>query len=486
MKPDIHKIPADILKEYPPFDTAFLKEGADGELFPGRLIVVLDDDPTGVQTVHDVNVYTSPGRDTVFEAFENEERLFFILTNSRAMSSEETEACHRNLARLIDDAARKYGKDYIIISRSDSTLRGHWPLETETMRREIESRGARRFDGEIICPFFKEGGRFTINDIHYVLEGDSLVPASMTEFARDRTFPYSASFLPDWCEEKSAGKYAGEDVISISLEDLRCGSTDRAVNKLRSAENFRKIIVNAVTYDDLAVFSYALSSAMSWGKEFMVRSAACLVRVMGAISERPLLTPDELMDCGSSNGGLVVAGSHVGKTTRQLEALFSSPLPCEYIQELRHGGTEKYSAASPVAERAEKVISSAAAAADYAISGGRTAVIYTKRRRFDLDTDDPGKQLELSVMISGALTETVRRIVSLPSFIVAKGGITSSDIGTKALNVKKATVVGQILPGIPVWRLGQAGRFARLPFIIFPGNAGSEDDLRYIVELLSQ
>ena len=71
-----------------------------------------------------------------------------------------------------------------------------------------------------------------------------------------------------------------------------------------------------------------------------------------------------------------------------------------------------------------------------------------------------------------------------PSFIVAKGGITSSDVGVKALRVRKALVKGQIRPGIPVWQTGEESTFPGLPYVIFPGNVGAEDDLYRIAETL--
>ena len=71
-----------------------------------------------------------------------------------------------------------------------------------------------------------------------------------------------------------------------------------------------------------------------------------------------------------------------------------------------------------------------------------------------------------------------------PGFIIAKGGITSSDVGTKALRVRRATVLGQVRPGIPVWLTGPESKFPEMPYIIFPGNVGEITTLREVVELL--
>ena len=150
-----------------------------------------------------------------------EERVFFILTNSRALGEEETVRLHREIGRKVAAAAEELGVEFLLVSRGDSTLRGHYPAETESLREGLEGEGV-CVDGEVICPFFEEGGRFTAGDVHYVEMGDRrLVPAGETEFARDSSFGYVSSDLKDWVEEKSGGKVKREDVVSVSLEELR-------------------------------------------------------------------------------------------------------------------------------------------------------------------------------------------------------------------------------------------------------------------------
>jgi uncharacterized protein YgbK (DUF1537 family) len=69
--------------------------------------------------------------------------------------------------------------------------------------------------------------------------------------------------------------------------------------------------------------------------------------------------------------------------------------------------------------------------------------------------------------------------------LIAKGGITASDVATKGLNVKRALVLGQILPGVPVWQLGPESRYAGIPYVVFPGNVGGDDALAVTVQALS-
>ena len=160
-----------------------------------KKIIVLDDDPTGVQTVHDVSVYTDWSEEIIREGFNETGKLFYILTNSRGFTVEQTTKCHTEIIQNVNKISKETGKEYMIISRGDSTLRGHYPLETELLRKGFEADGAKHVDGEIMCPFFKEGGRFTIGNIHYVKNENLLVPAGQTEFAKDKTFGYTSSNL---------------------------------------------------------------------------------------------------------------------------------------------------------------------------------------------------------------------------------------------------------------------------------------------------
>ena len=185
----------EVLKSYPMPDLKkvdVLYESALKQL--NKKIVVLDDDPTGVQTVHDIYVYTSWDEDTVTKGFMDENSMFFVLTNSRGFTSDETQKVHEEIGKTLEKVSKGTGKDYILISRSDSTMRGHYPLETKTLKNTIEKMSDKKFDGEIMSPFFMEGGRYTIDNVHYVKEGEELVPASKTEFAKDKTFGYKNSY----------------------------------------------------------------------------------------------------------------------------------------------------------------------------------------------------------------------------------------------------------------------------------------------------
>ncbi|MDD6615797.1 MAG: four-carbon acid sugar kinase family protein [Lachnospiraceae bacterium] len=452
-------------------DDLLKKEAA----FNQKKLIVLDDDPTGVQTVHDISVFTDWEEDSIRQGFCEKNSLFYILTNSRGFTREETERVHNEIAAVVDKVARELDKEYIFISRSDSTLRGHYPLETEILKENYEKNTGCRIDGEILCPFFPEGGRFTIDNVHYVKYGNNLVPANETEFAKDRTFGYTAKSMPKYVEEKTGGEYKAEDVLCISLEDIHSETVDKITDQLCSVHDFHKIVVNAVSYADLKVFCVALYRAMAKGKVFMFRTAAALVKVMGCISDQPLLMKKQMIQEGSENGGVIVIGSHTDKTTRQLAALKEVP-GIEFI-ELNASLVKNQAAFEEELERC-------LAKEEACIRAGRSVCCYTTRTLITADTGDKEDELRLSVKISDAVQALVGRLGSTPRFVIAKGGITSSDVGKKALKVKRADVLGQIKPGIPVWKTGSESRFPGIPYVIFPGNVGEDSMLKEAVEEL--
>ena len=440
-----------------------------------KKLVVLDDDPTGVQTVHDVSVYTDWEEESIRNGFEEKEAMFFILTNSRSFSVEETTKVHQDIAARVAKVARELGQDFMIISRGDSTLRGHYPLETQLLADGLTKNEGVVIDGEIICPFFPEGGRYTMDNIHYVKEQDNLVPAGMTEFARDKTFGYKSSDLTEYVEEKTEGKYHKEECITISLDELNALDVQGIKDKLMSAQNMAKIIVNAVSYADLKVFCAALVLAMKAGKHYMARTAAAFTKVMGRISDQPLLGRAQL-EGDTKNGGIVLIGSHVKKTTDQLNCLKKLDGQADFMEFQVNTVFEE--------NGLEKEVERTVKAAEEKILSGRTVVIYTSRQLLAPENMTPEEKLQISVKISNAVTSIIGKLSVKPKFIIAKGGITSSDVGTKALRVKKARVMGQVKKGIPVWMTGEESKFPGMPYIIFPGNVGEVSTLKEIVEEL--
>ena len=440
-------------------------------------VAVLDDDPTGVQTVHDIDVVTDWREDTLTEELLSEEKMFYVLTNSRSFPAEKTVGVHREIAVNLARAARRAKRDVLLISRGDSTLRGNYPLETETLRQALRENGHPAFSGEVLCPFFREGGRFTLNGVHYVQQGNELVPAARTEFAKDKAFGYRHSCLPEYIEEKSGGRVSADGVIVLSLKELRSLDFDAMESRLLSASGFRYIVADALEETDVQALAIVLMRLMALGKHYMIRSAAAVPKVFGHVENRPLLGREEMTDAGSDAGGLVIIGSHVKKTTDQLNCLRQSSAPLAFI-EFDVSGWNRENGLNDETQRVT-------ALAEEAMRSGKTAVVYTSRTLIAPQGASPEELLRISVSISDAVTAVVSCLSIRPRFLIAKGGITSSDVGVKALGVKKARVLGQAAPGVPVWKTGAESLFPGLSYVIFPGNVGGADTLRKIVETLS-
>ncbi|MEI0581478.1 four-carbon acid sugar kinase family protein [Brachyspira pilosicoli] len=475
----MEKLSIDILEKYQNKDKNNIKiiDEKLNDIFSNfnKKIIVLDDDPTGVQTVHDISVYTNWNIENIEKGFNESNSMFFILTNSRSFSKSQTIEVHTEITENIIKVSKKLNKDFIIILRGDSTLRGHYPEETETIAKVLEKNNI-KVDGEVIIPFFLEGGRYTINNIHYVQEGEYLVPAGDTEFALDKTFGYKESDLCKWVEEKTNGKFKKEDVKAISIEDENEMKIEHITDILKSCNNFDKVIVNSISYFHIKVFTLSLLNAILEGKRFVYRTAAAFTKVIGNVSDKDLLKKEELIDKNTKNGGIIIVGSHVNKTSLQLEKLKEIKEGIEYIEFNQHlvleeGGLER---------EANRVIN---ITNDY-IENGKTVVIYTNRKRLDINTGNKEDELKIASQISNSLTSIFSNLKSKPSFIIAKGGITSSSIGVDGLKVKCAKVKGQIYPGIPVWMTDATSKFPNMPYIIFPGNVGKEDTLKVIVEEL--
>jgi len=429
-------------------------------------IVVLDDDPTGTQTVHDVPVLTNWKLKTITDEFADKTQLFYLLTNSRSLTKAAAVDLASEVGANILEASRQTGRAFEIISRSDSTLRGHFPAEVDALADVLEMQQAVC----VIIPFFQEGGRYTINDIHYVREGEQLIPAAETAFAKDVVFGYCNSDIKRWVEEKTQGRVSATSVRSLSLEEIRKNGPDHIAEKMAECKPGSVCVVNAVDYRDLEVVTLGLLQARQEERRFLFRTAASFVRVRAGLTARQLLTADEMNITGST-GGLVIVGSHVPRSSQQLVHL------------LQHGNVQGIELnvnkiLSPQ-ERHEEIRRSVEFV-ENALSQGQDVVVYTSRKLIT-GRDNEGS-LSIGRQISHGLVEIVSSMDVRPRYILAKGGITSSDIATQALGIVRAHILGQILSGVPVWQSGPESKFPGMSYIVFPGNVGSTDAISEVVQ----
>lgn len=410
--------------------TPYLK-GGRGE---GLRLVILDDDPTGIQTVQGCLLVTQWDDATIRQAMTDEAPFFYILTNTRAMTRQQAASVVREAMEAVLRVNKELGLKLIFMSRSDSCLRGHFPLETDVMAEVLRENGISVMPRQPFCPAFIEAGRLTIDGTHYMKDGNRLIPVSETEFARDNVFHYTNSVLTEYIREKG------------------CNPDDY-------------IVVNAQSYDELHAFSKQfLEEVKQFDGSAVIRCSSSLPKAMSdclttsdnvAVKDAPSFGDHT----GDASAGLFIVGSHVQKTTRQLQQLLSCDgvcgieLPIESILDAPD---------ALIADVKTEILS--------LYNKGVTPVIYTARK--EVRIDDPDKRQHLGQTVSDFLVRIVRELPFTPSFLVAKGGITSHDILTHGLGIRSARVLGQILPGVP-------GIMTQdFPYIIFPGNVGEESALK--------
>jgi len=433
----------------------------------GKKIVVLDDDPTGTQTVYDIPIYTRVDYEIIQKIFQdNNIKAFYILTNTRSMSKEKVMELDSKIARNIDLVSKRTGIDYELIVRGDSTLRGHFPLELNIIKDNI----SKKIDGYFLIPFFQEGGRITVDDVHYVKENNTFIPVGETQFARDHTFGFTSSNLKDYVEEKTNCLVLKDQIVSISLEELRSNSS-AVFNKIMDL-NGRICIVNAENYSDIQAFVNGLIKAEYQGKNFLFRTAASFVKSRIGLKDNGLLDGNTL-NIIDNRGGLIVAGSYVNKTSQQINHLMKET--SIYSIEIDVLSILTESDNSNIIKKISQKI-------DENIIRGIDTLIYTSRSVILGNDNTPN--LDIGNKISLYLAKIVKQLKEAPAFIVAKGGITSSDIATEGLNIEEAIVCGQIANGVPVWKSGRESKFYGLVYVVFPGNVGDEDELTNVIRRL--
>ena len=396
-------------------------------------MVVLDDDPTGIQTVHGCLLITQWDEESIRLGFSDSQPFFYILTNTRAMTRDEAARVTREAMEAVIKVNEDYGYRLIIVSRSDSCLRGHFPLETDVMRQCLESHGYAVADKTLFCPAFIEAGRVTIDGVHYLKEEDGhLIPVSETEFARDNVFGYHTSVLTEYIKEKGANP-----------DDYE--------------------IINAQSYDELQAAALQICSQCS-RDAIIIRSSSSLPKAISGIPDIPLLDKRirSSLENTSSHPPLFVIGSHVQKTTRQLECLLQAEGTCGIEVDVQR-----------ILDDADALMLETIDVIKQVVDNYLTPVLYTSRQEIRLT--DADQRQHLGQQVSDFLVACVRRLPFTPSYLVGKGGITSHDILTKGLGIKSARVLGQIVNSVPCVMTPSG-----FPYIIFPGNVGNENSLREV------
>lgn len=433
-------------------------------------IIVLDDDPTGSQTVHSCLLLMRWDIETLREGLRDEAPIFFILTNTRALTPAQAAAVTREVCQNLKQAlAAEKIQDFLIVSRSDSTLRGHYPIETDVIAEELGP-----FDAHFLIPAFFEGGRFTRDSVHYLIVKGIPTPVHQTEFARDSVFGYHHSYLPDYVQEKTKNRILASQVEQFLLSDVRGGCLER----LMQLSGNTCCVVDGETQADLNKFAADILAAVSQGKRFLFRSAASILTSLAALGSQPIAPEEMAKYVRFGKPGAVIVGSHVKKTTEQLERLLQESGIVGIEVDVTHllDESEKQRA-QLLATTLEKV--------HKAHADGKTPAVYTSRQELVFDSVEV--RLQFGIAVSELLMDIVRGLPTDIGFLISKGGITSNDVLSKGLALRTARLLGQILAGCSVVRTPTTHpQFPNLPVVLFPGNVGDANSLVEVYQRLSK
>ncbi len=431
-------------------------------------IIVLDDDPTGSQTVHSCLLLMHWDVDTLRLGLQDNSLIFFVLTNTRSLPADKAasvtrEVCH-NL-KLAIEAEEIH--DFLIVSRSDSTLRGHYPIETDVIAEELGP-----FDAHFLVPAFFEGGRITSESVHYLIINGVPTPVHETEFARDSVFAYHHSYLPKYVEKKTTGRIREESVERFLLADIRSGSLER----LMQLSHNQCAVVDGETQADLNRFAQDVLAAASQGKRFLFRSAASILTALAGLPPQPIAAENMTQYVRGGKPGAVIVGSHVKKTTEQLKMLLQEEgtvgIEVDVAQLVNASVDES-------ATLLTKVVDSVQAVHD----ARKTPVIYTSRQ--ELTFENVETRLQFGLKVSALLMDIVRHLPSNIGFLISKGGITSNDVLSTGLALTSARLLGQILAGCSIVKTPlDHPRFPELPVVLFPGNVGDAHALATVYQRL--
>jgi uncharacterized protein YgbK (DUF1537 family) len=486
---------ADVLASLPSEYHLDLSSLIEKELRTRRdeVVLFLEDDSTGVQMSHDVYLVLDHSveglKEGVTAALATGQRLVFVLTNSRALSPGDAEKVNRRIAENLHVVAEDLGIRLRFGSRSDSTLRGHFPLEPLTLMSVLRDKG-QNVDAILVShAFLTEMRRITIHGVHMLrtVKDDGsywYTPVHLTKFARDRLFHYPTSNMAQYVEYKFAASGLGnvtvQDVLHLDIADIRVGGPDSVEKRLLDAEDGQVVVVDVVSPRDLQVLVLGLLRAEGKGKHFVYRTAASLPPARVNMPSIPVLRADQLGVPSLGRQILCLWGSIMELSTDQLFTALKTVPKLEGVP---------FDVAKVLAGKAHEAVEASTRGVEAAFQTQKHAVVYTVPR-YEYPTSDlnPASRAENHQTIAFALQQVYERARASPSVLVFKGGTTSS-VGLFSSGAKKVYVLGQIAPGIPVVKVLPSDN-TKLPgremlLVLGPGNVGVSDTYVQIIKKLT-
>ncbi|MCP9930987.1 four-carbon acid sugar kinase family protein [Cyanobium sp. AMD-g] len=448
---------------------------------PDLKIVVIDDDPTGSQTVHGCPLLLRWDAETLAAGLAHPSPLLFLLANTRALGPAAAAERVRGICRALRPALQEAvacGRiaGWLVVSRGDSTLRGHFPLEVDVINEELGP-----FDATLLVPAFLEGGRTTVDGVHR-LHGQ---PVHESPFAQDGLFAYTTSHLPDWVEEKSGGRIPAAVVDRIGWRELDMGGVP-LLRHLASLQGNGCVAVDGASAPQLATLAAAVRALVVSGdatrdarpRRFLFQSAASLIQALAGLPPQPL-APAALAALRRRRGerplpGLVLVGSHVPLADRQLERLLAEPgcvgveLEVAKVQRLLEGPEPMRLLASLELAWGQRLAE--------VLAGGHTPVLFTSRGEARCRHDQERRALGLA--LAGVMARLAAAVAPDLGYLISKGGITTHTLLADGLALEQVELQGQLLPGLSLVLAAPDTDQEPLPVLTFPGNLGDDGTLR--------
>lgn len=427
-------------------------------------LIVIDDDPTGSQTVHSCPLLLSWGVETLVEGLRHPAPVLFILANTRALPRREAEVRLRLICRNLRQALNRLNlEDWQVVSRGDSTLRGHFPLDAQVLGQELGP-----FAVVFLLPAFLPGGRTTVDGRHF-LHGR---PVHLSSFARDSRFGYATSFLAAWVEQKSGGRIPQTTVTGLHWEED--DNPGRLLTRLAALPQGAVVTVDASEPEHLRRFGRLIRQRRQQGHQDLCWGAASLIDALVDPGPQTLTGRDwaglRRRDARGLQPGVILVGSHQPGADRQLARLLTaqSVKGLEISLACLRQGTPAPSLAAALAAALGRTLQ----------QERRTVALYTSRGE-RLRGDEAG-QLALAKAVAQLQETVLAPLCSSLGYVISKGGSTSDTLLRRVLGLDRVTLRGQVMPGIslvqpaaPLAPSGQAG----LPVICVPGNMGTDETL---------
>ncbi len=442
-------------------------------------VIVIDDDPTGSQTVNNCLLLLKWDYSTLIKGFQSKSNLLFILANTRSLSENDAKLRLVEICNAIKKVISKesYKEEFIFVSRGDSTLRGHNFLEPKIMNDCLGP-----FDATFHIPAFIEGKRMTIDGDHFV----DNVPVSQTIFAKDKIFGYKTSNVKKLLFQKCKSQIKFNDIQNLKISELKVlESKDKNIvfNKIKNLKENSHVIVDIENYSQLKKFTLSIKKLIKQ-KKFLFRTAASFISSISAVKDNPK-EPFFYSLIRRNNRekkflpGFYVIGSYVELSTIQLKEFLeiSECIPIEFdvfeflrISKLKSNQDQLVLFKNKLLAQIRSILKQE-----------NTPVLFTSRKEVSVGNND--EQVNFYNSLAHFISELVSGLKNEIGYLVSKGGITSNVILSNGFKANYVYLHGQIITGVSLVTF-KLENDENLPIVTFPGNIGNQDSLVKVWRIL--